>query len=174
MKHSIYLIGPTASGKSTLAPLLAKNLSLPWCDLDQEVEKIVGTPIPEYFRRHGRAAFRRREEDALRALNHPVVVATGAGIVEQKRARWLMRQSGVIVHLDSIIKQQKRNLRTPGQRRARPLIATKLTHRLQVMRRKRTRTYRALATIHVSLSLEQPTTLAKRIGWLLASRGIHG
>src|SRR5437588_12055545 len=39
MKESIILIGPIGAGKSTIAELLSKRLSIPWYSLDAEAQK---------------------------------------------------------------------------------------------------------------------------------------
>ena len=64
-KSKIFLYGPSGSGKSTVGRILAKNLNIPFTDLDEEVEKRSGYPIPAIFARDGEAGFREREAEVL-------------------------------------------------------------------------------------------------------------
>ncbi len=65
---SIFLYGPPACGKTTLGARLAAALRLPAIDLDAEIARRAGRPIPEIFRTDGEPAFRRLESETLRAV----------------------------------------------------------------------------------------------------------
>ena len=82
-RSSIALIGLPASGKTTIAGLLAGSLGLPVLDLDLEIAEEAGRGIPEIFASEGEEGFRKRESRALRraAESGPCVLATGGGIV---------------------------------------------------------------------------------------------
>jgi shikimate kinase len=67
------------SGKSTVGPLVAERLGWEFRDMDREVERRTGRPIPEIFRESGEAAFRAEEEQVARELRDRVVVASGGG-----------------------------------------------------------------------------------------------
>jgi len=61
MKEPIILIGPIGSGKSTIAEILAKKLSLPWYSLDAEAEKYakpLGYKIRRWHALKGKDLFR--------------------------------------------------------------------------------------------------------------------
>ncbi|MEJ2482490.1 MAG: shikimate kinase [Gemmatimonadota bacterium] len=77
----ILLVGLSGSGKSTVGRLLAERWSVPFLDLDHEIERSAGMSIPEIFRLEGESGFRRREEAATRSLSlmTPIVLATGGG-----------------------------------------------------------------------------------------------
>jgi XRE family aerobic/anaerobic benzoate catabolism transcriptional regulator len=82
----IALIGLRGAGKSTLGAALAKELSVPFIELDHEVEAEAGTSLHEIFLLHGQAGFRRYERRALeRTLeaNERCVIATGGSIVSE-------------------------------------------------------------------------------------------
>ncbi|MBL7941964.1 MAG: shikimate kinase [Flavobacteriales bacterium] len=99
----IFLVGYMASGKTTVAPLLAARLALPWKDLDEEIARVKGISVEEIFRIHGEAYFRKLEMDMLTRLiekHQHMVLATGGGTAGQSGAMELMNKSGITVYLD--------------------------------------------------------------------------
>jgi XRE family transcriptional regulator, aerobic/anaerobic benzoate catabolism transcriptional regulator len=83
----IALIGLRGAGKSTLGRLLAERLSLPFVELDAEVERESGMSLSEIFALYGQAAYRRWErrclESVVERLPRGVVIATGGSIVSE-------------------------------------------------------------------------------------------
>ncbi|TMH46385.1 MAG: helix-turn-helix domain-containing protein [Betaproteobacteria bacterium] len=65
VEKPIALIGLRGAGKSTLGAKLAASVSLPFVELDREVEKEAGAPLAEVFAMYGQDAFRRFERRAL-------------------------------------------------------------------------------------------------------------
>ena len=98
----IILIGPTGSGKTTVAAALAKLLGWLCLDTDALVERHAEMAIPEIFAREGEPRFRELEAEALaEALAaRRAVIATGAGIVERNENLEAMRAAGRMVALD--------------------------------------------------------------------------
>jgi len=84
--NRIALVGLRGAGKSTLGAALAKELGVPFVELDHEVEAEAGTSLHEIFMLHGQGGFRRYERRALeRTLeqNERCVIATGGSIVSE-------------------------------------------------------------------------------------------
>lgn len=82
----IALIGLRGAGKSTLGPLLAKQLDMPFVELNREIEKLAGVNLREIFWLYGQAGYRRLERRCLEeviAAYPRVVLATGGGIVSE-------------------------------------------------------------------------------------------
>ena len=82
----IALIGLRGAGKSTLGSSLAKELGLPFIELDREVEREAGTSLSEIFLLYGQAGYRRYERRCLERVvekNQRVVIATGGSIVSE-------------------------------------------------------------------------------------------
>lgn len=81
MSKRIYLIGFMGSGKSTFGKKLAKELALPFIDLDKEVEQKAKCSISDIFKYLGEDTFRKMEYDALHELSNreEFVMATGGG-----------------------------------------------------------------------------------------------
>ena len=61
----IFLYGPPGSGKSTIGQVLARNLNLPFVDLDSAIESKAGMPISQIMEGQGQAAFRDLEAALL-------------------------------------------------------------------------------------------------------------
>jgi len=91
------------AGKSTLGPEIAERLGRPFIDLDRELERDLGTTIPELFEQRGEAAFRLQEEGhAIAALRlpDPAVIALGGGAVETPSIRNELRDRSFTVLLE--------------------------------------------------------------------------
>ena len=92
------------AGKSTLAQQLAARLGRGAMDVDAAVEHELGDSIPDYFRTHGEAAFRKVEEEltvwAL-AQEPGAVLALGGGSVTSEAVRAALRERAVSVHVEA-------------------------------------------------------------------------
>ena len=84
--HRIALIGLRGAGKSSLGARLAKDLRIPFIELDREIEREAGAKLGEIFDLYGQAAYRRYERRALESVIERydrAVVATGGSIVSE-------------------------------------------------------------------------------------------
>lgn len=80
----IALIGLRGAGKSTLGPLLAQDLDVPFIELSREIETLAGCSVREIHDLYGTSAYRRYERRALEEvvqIHSEVVIATPGGIV---------------------------------------------------------------------------------------------
>ena len=121
--RGIVLVGFMGAGKSSVGPLLARRLGLPFVDLDQEVERLAGRSIPEIFQAGGEAAFRALEARAVRALSAGVarVIATGGGVVEDPSNRAHLQRLGTVVWLFADLAASLERASRDGM--SRPLLA---------------------------------------------------
>ena len=96
------LVGPMASGKTTLGRLLARQLGLQFVDSDHEIERRNGVSIATIFDIEGEDAFRDREERAIDELmdRQGVLVATGGGVVLREANRVRLRQESLVLFTD--------------------------------------------------------------------------
>lgn len=99
---NIYLIGPRASGKTTLGKRLAEHLGRPFIDLDARFVEVRGETIAALVEREGWDAFRRAEADILAetAGQKGLVVATGGGVVLLPENRALLAK-GLVFYLQA-------------------------------------------------------------------------
>jgi XRE family aerobic/anaerobic benzoate catabolism transcriptional regulator len=82
----IALIGIRGVGKSTVGPLLAGRLGVPFVELNREIEKEAGLVLNEIFMLYGQRGYRQFERRCLERVivSHPrVVLATGGGLVTE-------------------------------------------------------------------------------------------
>ena len=80
----IALVGLRGAGKSTLGPLLARDLDVPFIELSREIEALAGCSVREIHDLYGTTAYRRYERRALEEIvqiHSEVVIATPGGIV---------------------------------------------------------------------------------------------
>ena len=96
----IVLIGMMGVGKSTVGRRVAKELSRPFVDSDDEVVARTGRAVTEIFATDGEAAFRDIEAEAmadLLASPVPSVIAAAGGSVLRSSTRDRLRESGTVV-----------------------------------------------------------------------------
>jgi XRE family transcriptional regulator, aerobic/anaerobic benzoate catabolism transcriptional regulator len=83
----IALIGLRGAGKSTLGAKLARELDVPFIELDREIEKDAGIALAEIFSLYGQAGYRRIEKRTLdRVLKEyaHAIISIGGGVVSER------------------------------------------------------------------------------------------
>jgi shikimate kinase len=95
------LIGYRATGKTTLARLLAERLGWDWIDADVEIEHRAGKSIAKIFAEDGEPAFRDLEALVIADLcrRDRLVVAAGGGAPLRPESRQAIRKAGKVVWL---------------------------------------------------------------------------
>ncbi|HSL46755.1 MAG TPA: 3-dehydroquinate synthase [Anaerolineales bacterium] len=129
MPH-IFLYGPPGTGKSTIGKALARNLHLPYVDLDRVVESNAGISIAQIMAQQGESAFRDLETAALKEIvghassvtNAPdKVIALGGGALLREENRAMAETHGgvilLVASLDTLLKRLK------NEAGKRPLLA---------------------------------------------------
>jgi XRE family aerobic/anaerobic benzoate catabolism transcriptional regulator len=80
------LIGLRGAGKSSLGKLASEELSLPFLELNREIEEVSGIPVNELMALYGQEGYRRLERQALErivATTSETVLAVAGGIVAE-------------------------------------------------------------------------------------------
>ncbi len=126
---TIVLIGLMGAGKSSIGRRLAKALSLPFNDVDDEIISRVNCSIPEIFKKYGEPEFRKLEEQEInRLLQEPQhVLATGGGAFINKRIRAIIKKKGVSIWLKADLDIL---LERTSRRKDRPLINGPNPHKI--------------------------------------------
>lgn len=139
----IVLVGLPGSGKSTVGRIVAERLGRELVDTDTLVEHRVGMPVPDYMRRHGEAAFRAIERDAVAdAVRRPgAVVATGGGAVIDPLNRWALWHHGTVAWLS--VDSARLATRLAAAALARPMFEPYEADRVAAFLAARTPFYRA-------------------------------
>lgn len=98
----IALIGLRGAGKSTLGIQLAERLAVPFFELDNEIERELGSPLESVFTLYGQDAYRDGERRALARLideHERCVIATGGSLVVEPQTYQLLRSRCLTVWL---------------------------------------------------------------------------
>lgn len=161
----LLLAGLRASGKSTIGPLLATQLALPFVDLDHQTAALLQhasakLSIAELFVARGEGAFRNAECDAFdRTLqdasrSRGLVLALGGGTLMQERARETLRSLRArtrvcVLLLDPPVATMRERLRqSAGDRPS--LTGAGIVDEVEIVALQRTGLYRSLADRTIS------------------------
>jgi len=160
----IFIVGPMASGKSTLGKKLAQALNIDFVDTDKEIEKKAGAEISWIFEVEGEKGFRKREREALikSISKDDLVISTGGGIVSIKENRDLMTAEGKVVYLKTPLELQ---LKRTANDKKRPLLATGNKKKtLEVLKKERDPKYEEIADITIDQNgLKNRTSIINEI-----------
>lgn len=172
MNH-VFVIGFMGAGKSTVGPLLARELGLPFVDADAEIERREGRSVSDVFVADGEAAFRdlEREEIARLAAGPAAVVACGGGAVTVAENREAMRCAGTVVLLDVTAQEAVARVASAGTR---PLLRDEAGTRAERLLSERGPLYDAAADVVVDTVGRTPAEVASEAAALVeARRGVR-
>ncbi|WP_071026576.1 shikimate kinase [Peptoniphilus raoultii] len=101
LETNIVLIGMPGSGKTSVGRVLAKLMKRTFIDLDEEFEKIYGSP-EDYIINFGEEKFRDLETELARKFLRTKysVIATGGGIVTREENFEILRENSLVYFLD--------------------------------------------------------------------------
>jgi len=159
VSRPVVLVGMPGAGKSTVGPLLARMLGLPFRDSDALVEQEAGLGISQIFRRHGEQWFREKESRVVADLlrGPAAIVALGGGAILTAETAALAARHSTIFWLDAELAVLERRLKGGG----RPLLAGDATKRLALMKGARDPCY-ARAGVRIDANAE-PERVAEAI-----------
>ncbi|MGY1723740.1 shikimate kinase [Blastococcus sp. SYSU DS0533] len=165
-RPALVLVGPPASGKTTVGTAVAAARGLAFRDTDRDVEEATGTTVADLFVQHGEPHFRALEEQAVaRALGeHAGVLALGGGAVTSAATRERLvlhgRGGGVVVWLDVDVASAARRV---GLSRDRPLLAVNPRAMLRTMLEQRAPLYTEVATHRVATAGRPPEEVVAEV-----------
>ncbi len=149
MTH-IFLYGPPGTGKSTIGEILARNLSLPFVDLDQVIEQKAGLIISKIMKQQGESVFRSLETSALIDLEDEKesVVALGAGALLSDGNRDFAESNGKVILLMAELETLIARLQNDSGKR--PLLKGNLHEKLTSLLEKSNEHYNSFpVVVHV-------------------------
>lgn len=131
LNKPIVLVGIMGAGKSAVGQRLAKSISYPFFDIDQEVEKIACCSISDIFFYAGEEYFRKVELQVINSLlskRAPMVIATGGGAFVSAQVREAVKKNAISIWLKAELEVLvERVSNKPGTR---PLIDGKDTRKI--------------------------------------------
>lgn len=125
----VYLIGYMGAGKTTIAKLLATELSLPFYDTDKEIEKKENRSVSEVFKKEGELHFRMLENELLTQINTKAIIACGGGIPIHNNNIKIINTKGISIYLKASANCLANRLKEEKENR--PLIANILDKDLE-------------------------------------------
>lgn len=152
---TVFLYGPSGSGKSSIGRLLAQNLNIPFVDLDAEIEARSGMPIPEIFTTQGESCFREWERTTLALIptSEEQIIALGGGALTLPETCQIAERAGEVVLLHAAPETLLARLQS-AETEARPLLAGDAHQKLEALLARRGEHYasfeRQLDTSHLS------------------------
>lgn len=168
----IALVGLRGAGKSTLGPLLARQLDIPFTELNREVEREAGLSLDLVFSLYGQAGFRRLERrclDRIVAGNEPMVLATGGGIVVETGTYEVLLHSFHTVWLHAAPQEHFRRVMAQHDARiATPQLRDEAMRNIEGALQARRQAY-ALAHTHLDTTGQQVEALAAHLYGALQS-----
>jgi shikimate kinase len=162
----VVLVGPPASGKTTVGTAIAQALGVPFRDTDHDVEVETGSTISDLFVSAGEPYFRALEEAAVaRALaEHRGVLALGGGAVTSEATRALLvahgRAGGTVIWLDVDLHSAAKRA---GLSRDRPLLGVNPRAMLRQMLETRAVLYGEVATLRVHTGGREPADVVAEV-----------
>jgi shikimate kinase len=171
----LVLVGPPASGKTTVGTAVADGLGVAFRDTDADVEGIAGASVADIFVSEGEERFRALEEQAVaRALaEHAGVLALGGGAVTSASTRERLvahgRAGGLVVWLDVDLPSAARRV---GLSRDRPLLNVNPRAMLRSMLEQRAPLYAEVATHTVATAGREPGDVVAEVTALVPRRGL--
>ncbi|GAB3344319.1 shikimate kinase [Modestobacter lapidis] len=149
----LVLVGPPASGKTTVGTAVATALGVAFRDTDADVQAETGTTVADLFVQHGEPHFRVLEERAVAraAAEHDGVLALGGGAVTSAATRRLLVAHGAagsaVVWLDVDLASAAQRA---GLSRDRPILGVNPRAMLRHMLAERAPLYAEVATATVA------------------------
>ncbi|MCI1749414.1 MAG: shikimate kinase [Acidipropionibacterium sp.] len=158
---TIAIIGAPGSGKSTVGPMLASRLGLPFVDVDEIIRTVEGREISDIFATDGEPYFRSVEaRETLAALAAGGVVSLGGGApVTPAVAEELARVLTVWLEVSARTASSRVGLNDA----TRPLLLGNVHSRMVRLMAERRPVYAAPADIHVITDALSPEQVVDQI-----------
>lgn len=166
------LVGLRGAGKSTVGPLLARRLGVPFIEMDSRILDACGLPLDQLFELHGERYYRRLERETLQRIladGRPAVVAAAGGVVNEPATWELLCQRATVIWLRARPEDHWNRVVSQGDRR--PMADNPdAMQELRAMLAAREERY-AQAWLSVDTSGHETSQIAEQIADRLAGLG---
>ena len=170
---TLYLIGFSGAGKSTVGAKLSKRLDASFFDIDAEIEKKTNTTITEIFRVKGEPYFRALEVEMIQKVsnkrNKRKVISLGGGAFENRETRHCVKEHGVSIFLyaslNTIYSRMKSKTNRPllsDTNAEKPLSAFELKEQIKTLLTKRIENYNT-ADIKIDIKTKTVSQIVNEI-----------
>lgn len=160
--ENVFLIGPRASGKSSIGLNLAQKINYSFVDMDQLFVDTHKIEIADLVKEKGWPLFRKYESELLEQISRepgPRVLATGGGIVLAGANRGLMRRIGLVFYLAVPAEELARRLAADPKAGQRPSLTGRgLLEEAAAVLAEREELYRQ--TAHYVINAAEPMEMA--------------
>ena len=116
----VALTGLRGAGKSTVGPLLAARLGVPFVEMDALVQEAAGLPLDQIFELHGERHYRRLERETVQSIlanASASVVAAAGGVVNEPSTWKALLDRATVVWLRARPEDHWRRVVAQGDRR---------------------------------------------------------
>ena len=113
MKNHIVIMGFSGSGKTRVGKRLAKDLNLPYLDVDKSIVSHMKMSVNEIYTKFGEPFFRAletREIKELIELDKPLVISIGAGLPIQEQNQKYLKDLGIVIYLKASVETLAKRL----------------------------------------------------------------
>ena len=170
---TIYLIGFSGVGKTTIGNKLAQKLKASFFDIDAEIVAKEKKEIIDIFRVKGEQYFRYLEVEMTQKVsnkrNKRKVVSLGGGAFENKEIRHCVKEHGVSVFLSACQQNIYKRIKSKTDRpllknndHQKKMTAVELKEQIQTLMKKRSKNYKS-ADITIAIKSKTVSQLVTEI-----------
>ena len=158
----LWLLGLSGSGKSTVGPLLAQKLAMPFIDTDERIAQATKLSIPQIFAQGGEKEFRKWESKIIAQLvqSPASVIACGGGVILDPQNRIALSQSGIRIYLQAELPILAQRLARSSDR---PLLPTDQIHPKLAEQLATRKEWYEESDIQIPIGSESPEQICGRI-----------
>lgn len=164
---NLYLIGYRGSGKSTIAPLIAKKIGWKNVDSDDLIEAKANKKVSEIFAASGEDEFRRLERLVIKqaAAKNQHVVSLGGGAPTFEANRTTIKQRGTVVYLKGSWETLWKRISGDESTESRRPDLTEIggAEEVRQLLKQRGPIYEACADYTIDIDTDSPEVIAARI-----------